>query len=410
MIVSSSDATPLVAQHRRPLVEPDVHRLPRRLVGRRHALDRPADERAQRGGADTRPDERPFDRLEQRQPLPGDRRAEDAARHRRSRPARRPRRARRARGRPGGGSPRARAMSPGSDGRRADGLGAVGAAADQLGARRQQRRRCRRRGRRPPRAGPSRCSPSPLRVSAIRPSSRCDDAHPQRGGVRGVAQPGVAMRRRRPRTVPVLDARVAERDAVEQRVVGRRGDPWSLRQLRAEGRDGGGLARPRRGRCARRRRGTRRSPAWGRRSARASSRRRRTPCGRSPTAPGRCPGTRRPSRRRSAPGAAPPPSGRAARRCEPGQQVVVGEDAASAACAARPRRARPRPAASASPPAGPSASTGTIAAAGWRTTVAADLACHGEGELRRAVPGGRTCAGRGRRRPRRRGRTGPRRT
>ena len=41
-------------EDRRPLVQADVHVLPRRVVGGRDALDRPADERAQRRGADTR--------------------------------------------------------------------------------------------------------------------------------------------------------------------------------------------------------------------------------------------------------------------------------------------------------------------------------------------------------------------
>ena len=60
--------------------------------------------------------------------------------------------------------------------------------------------------------------------------------------------------------------------------------------------------RRRQDRCARRRRGNRRSPAWGRRSKTERGRRspRRTPCRRSPTGARRCPGTRRPRQRGTA--------------------------------------------------------------------------------------------------------------
>ena len=100
------------------------------------------------------------------------------------------------------------------------------------------------------------------------------------------------------------------------------------------------------GRRARRRRGRRRSPAWGRRSAPASRRRGRRAAG-SPTAPGRCPGTRRPARRGSgcAAGrrAAGPVTGSAQRVAQPGEQVVEAEQPAPPLAAldlARARRAR----------------------------------------------------------------------
>ena len=229
--------------------------------------------------------------------------------------------------------------------RRADGLGAdlgaVGPGGDQLGAGRQQRddvggevagHLARPGGdTRPALAASARRDRRRGATTRTRSAAPCGRAA-QPGSLVGIGGLHGA----------VLDARVAERERRRTARRRPRRGPWSLRQLRARVATvsaGGRL----RGRCARRRRGRRRSPAWDRRSARAS-------CVPSPNAVrtmSHCTGsvswnsstitTSKRSRSRSA--AVPD---RAARACSRVEQVVVGEDARSAACAARPRRARRR--------------------------------------------------------------------
>ena len=76
---SSSDGHATPAEQVRPLVDAGVDVLPRRVVGRGDPFGRPAEEHGERGGPHPRGRRRPFERLEQGQPVAGDRRAEHAA-------------------------------------------------------------------------------------------------------------------------------------------------------------------------------------------------------------------------------------------------------------------------------------------------------------------------------------------
>ena len=133
--------------------------------------------------------------------------------------------------------------------------------------------------------------------------SPCGSAHRRLRSMirsRSAASTGAPTRRRlavalRRLDLPVDDPRMTEPRAAEERVVGVEQCPGRCASSSAASRVSRRRRRPP-GTRRRRRRGRRRSPASGRRSARAWSRRRRTRGGRSTTGPGRCPGTRRPAR------------------------------------------------------------------------------------------------------------------
>ncbi len=193
------------------------------------------------------------------------------------------------------------------------------------GAGRRAARRCRRRSRRRCARGRRRAPDQVARLTSWQPGRA---AAAGSGTARGAARPASRL--------PAWCAvDVAHHDlgspsaAPRSTTCSRSTSASSLAPVGAERR-----ARGRRLRAAdevgrrRRRRGRRRSPAWGRRSA-PSWRGRRTPGRAPPTARGRCPGTRRPARSATAPASARGPGRRRRPSAvrEPAQQVVVGQDA-----------------------------------------------------------------------------------
>ena len=259
------------AQDRRPLVEPDVHVLPGLVVGGGHVVDRPADERAERRGVDPR---RPTTgaRSPRAAPAtPGRRRAEDAAAP--ATTAGTPAASSASRTtRPWRCVATSTAMSPGprrsAAVRRRHAMVAGESSSSTMSAARSAATSS---------AGWSDVSAQPCGVCVDAPVAAVDDAHPQRCGVRRRRAAGCVGGPSAARTVRYSMPGCAERRRVEQRVVARRPAAGRCASCVSSVATVVSRGRPRRGRCARRRRGTRRSPASDRRSAPASSCRRRTP-------------------------------------------------------------------------------------------------------------------------------------
>ena len=196
VIASSSDATPAAAEQVGPLVEADVDVLPRRLVGRRDPLGRPAEEHRERGGADAGGDD-------------GRSSASSSASHSR------------ATGVPNtlpaplitAGTPTGvervahqRAVTVGADEhgdvpgphRLGGGSDAVEVAGDRPRRPTTAARRRRRRGRRRCAAAPEALLAQPVRGEPTPPSSRWTTRTRSAARVRRAAQPGLAGARRRP--------------------------------------------------------------------------------------------------------------------------------------------------------------------------------------------------------------------
>ena len=160
-------------------------------------------------------------------------------------------------------------------------------------ARRRRRRGRGRRARGPRVPGRTRCRSA--RSSARRGARRARAARrrSERRSAAGVRCAGVGP------DLAVDDPLVTEPRVGEQRVVGVEQGLVAAAVDRAASRASRAICAPPRGTRRRRRRGTRRSPAWDRRPARASRPESRTHGRGSATGSDRCPGTRRPAPRRN---------------------------------------------------------------------------------------------------------------